>query len=138
MAKFWLNRIAEARTAFSTQPSPEEAVADAVAVLQSIEAQDTGMGFHKLETLVREIADVKRLLAEHNLELEDGEIEQLMGYLKELDEMKKARIRLWIQAGFSVLLMGVALAILGLGNPPEALARGLFALLGTVVGFWLS
>ena len=138
MTRAWFAGINQIIRAFSRPPLPEDnQVAEALTVLLSSQGDKAGMGFYKLEKMVQEIAGVKRVVAEHGLEINDKQLQQLMKYVKDLDELKRAQARFWMQIGISVLLIVSSIVILGFGKPSEAISKGLFALMGTVVGYWL-
>lgn len=138
MTKVWLTGINQSRMVFSELPIPEDKqVSEALTVLRSSEGDNTGMGFHKLGSVVQAMDKVKRVLAEHNLELNDSQLAQLIKHKKELDALKRAQARFWMQVSLSVLLVAAALVFLGFGNPSDASAKSVFGLLGSVVGYWL-
>lgn len=135
MPRLILTTIGHARRAFSHLPEPEDrVVAKALTLLRSSEGDDTGMGFPSRS---QDIPDVKRMLDEHGLELDTNQLQKLIEYRKEMEELKRARIHFFVQIGISLVAMVVALIVLVFGNPGKELTQGLFGLLGTVVGYWL-
>lgn len=130
-----LTSVSHARRAFLPLPEPEDRrVIEALKVLRSTEADDTGMGFHSLS---RNILDVKRLLDEHGLVLDERQLEILINYCEAVEEQRRGRLRFLMQIVVSIAVLAGATALLALGDPSKANTESAFGLIGCVVGYWL-
>lgn len=133
----WLIGTSRFKKAFSPPQSPKDPlVAESAAMLHSTDADDTGMGFHKLKRFVKDIVTVKKFLDEHGVSLEDSQISELMKYMKAVEEYERAKTRFWVQIVLSILIVGGSIGVLIFTAPPTEVSNSLFALLGLVIGFW--
>ncbi|MCI5179069.1 MAG: hypothetical protein D3911_07065 [Candidatus Electrothrix sp. AW3_4] len=140
MNRFIFSGINDFFSAFKKQPLPEDhMVKKAIDIIQASSNTDAGLGFHKIKTSTDELETVAQLLNEHGAILDSPQFDKLISYLHE-NEAKAERRRLFgLQLVISiVLLLGLFGLLIYRPNLSENTEKGIFSLLGVIVGFWLK
>ncbi len=132
------SHLGEVASAFTTpRLVADPKLAKAWETLTTADGGQDALGFTKRKPLdTREpqrLKAAKKRLSEQGQNLTDDEIALLQARV----EATQIRSRFWVQASLSFLIVGVCLAMLWRGQVDEHMQKALFALLGTVVGFWL-
>lgn len=105
--------------------------------LSSDQGGADGLGFKKSQPLdggaPQRLKATQKRLRERGQELSEEQV----ALLQSMAEADQIRRRFWVQASLSFLVLGVCLALVWRGPGDESLQKALFALMGTVVGYWL-
>lgn len=138
MSAWIFSHLQELATAFKTpQLTHDPKLAQAWQTLAPLEEQVDGLGFKKRQPLdaraPERLRATQKLLREHGQELSEQEV----AILQARADADQVRRRFWVQASLSFLVVAACLAMLWRGPDSEQMQKALFALLGTVVGYWL-
>jgi hypothetical protein len=80
-----------------------------------------------------------RILQEEGRSLSEEERLKVVAALKELDEVRRLRIRVVVQISITVAVVGVALGVVfGAIPASDDLKKVSYGLLGTAAGYWLK
>jgi hypothetical protein len=130
--------LANGVRSFEPLPVPVDAdVARAAQTVDEARSVDGKLGFFKRRSAIQDLEDLGQVLAEHGEKLAAPGAAKVLSVLKQWDELRAARRRFVIQVVISIVVLVIAGTCLAFANPSEAAQKSLYALVGTVVGYWL-
>lgn len=140
MNRFVFSGIREIFSAFKIQPLPEDSqVKKAIDIIEASGNTHAGLGFHKIKKSTGDLEIVAQLLNQHGAMLDSPQFDKLISYLNENETQAEKRRLFWVQL---VITMALLLGLFGLliyrPNLGENTEKGIFTLIGVIVGFWLK